>query len=149
MKKKLYISDIKNSIKFNNDIENILKWNKNKDIILWAYEGNIYKRHSKILYPFSIQHINPNIAYSSILIEDNNEFSKLFDINTDRNVFIAIQYLANIEDEFIIIKDAWINDYYSSTKNKRVIVFEAHCNVIDSRIIFEWFTELYKIMEKK
>ena len=127
-------------------IDYILKWNNGKKLILYPYNGLLFREHIKLIYPYGKI---KNIDFR--LIENDNEFLNFIKTENldDYNILVSCQYISsNIDNEFIQITEDNLHKLFSINKN--IILFEHHKKQYsDNQLIYQYMKLNEQILENK
>lgn len=131
-------NDIKNSNSIREVFDRLLKWNNNKDLLLWPLHIQNFDnpQHFKVLYPLCsafIKDMNVLSFKTNVFSQDSNY--EIFLSNYDNNIFLSILYLESISEEYIIIRNGNLKEIKKSF-NKDIIIFEVHCKSIKSNGLY-------------
>ena len=123
-----------------NDIKNIIldiyKWNKSKNITLYTYNGDIFKKHFLLLHGFSETYVKENKTLNLTNISTN----KLI-LNKDNNIFMALHYIEqDLKEPYLIIKEESLSKYIN--ENDKILVFEYHGTLFDDFNIINKFYDI-------
>jgi hypothetical protein len=125
--------------------DNIIRWNGNKDMILWAARGNHYTEHSKAIYPFASVLFGKYLNFKTQIFEDDCKFGlhlDSLDNLDDYNLIISVQYLEDLKEEFIVIKSGNLVKYMPEIQKKALII-ECHTSATsDGGFIYEFMKSM-------
>ena len=127
-------------------IDYILEWNGDKKVVLYPYNGLLFKEHIKLIYPYGkIKGLDFK------LIENDNEFINFIKTENldDYNILIASQFISDdIHDDFIKIKEDNLQTIFPIDKN--VVSFEYHKKQFsNNQLIHQYMKNNFQILNGK
>lgn len=134
-------------------IDKILKWNNNKNLVLWPLYIDKYNIHKDIISPFgNMTYID---LYKFVYFDKDLKYKSFIKDNTNYNIFLSILYLEdfkNNETEYLIIKTGNLKDIFPNWINKDILIFELHLNnmtfnantILWQNNINKYISEIYK-----
>lgn len=131
-----------------NVLNDVFKYNANNDLLLFIFNSHIFNVHRDLFTRFNLSQenetINFDIARSEYIengkIRYNSTMRDLKNMLQQQysgyNIFMGVQYLEKIDEDYIVIKtDNLLN--YKTNINKKIIVFELHLSILSDLAILD------------
>lgn len=128
-------------------LNDIFKWNSNKDLILYAHYGNLYLYHAGLFSKFN-QYTNNNsvnfniqlpyygFGESGIRYMSPLKFKNILVEQPNDNVIMVVQYIESIPEDYIHVKLDNLRNYQFNV-DKQIVLLELHSSIMSTNTILD------------
>lgn len=116
-------------------LEDLFKWNANKDLVLFSFKGEHHSMHFRLMHGLTTLNENKKVPFEVIPYFSSMEFKKQYcDITQPHNIIMATHFVEILNNDYLIVKKDNLSNY-NLPFNKDIIVLELHSDILSNHML--------------